>query len=112
MIPPLKVTPSSAELFHVAPLLTVTSPVNVFVPAVPVILSLPLIPPPTVVAPFTVKSKPAALKVVPLSIFKFPLIVVPTTVVVDAVPLNVRSPSIVVVPVFNVLTPLPDRVRL
>src|ERR1044072_7100706 len=63
VIPPLNVTFELPLLFQVPPAFTVTNPVNIFVPAVALMVKLPLVPPPMVVVPETVRLKPAALKV-------------------------------------------------
>jgi len=72
VIPPLKVTGELAEVFvQVAPAATVTKPVNNFVPVADVIFSAPLVPPPTVVVPDTVKLKAPTLSEHPFWIIKF-----------------------------------------
>ena len=53
-MPPLNVTGEFPELFQVAPVATVTSPVNIFVPVAEEIIKLPFVPPPTVVVPVMV----------------------------------------------------------
>lgn len=112
VIPPWIVIAELPELFHVAPELIVTRSVKVFVPVAEEMVSVPLVPPPTVVVPVTERAKPAAVKVVPLPTFKLPPILNPTTVVVEAVPLSVRLPDIAVVPVWRVFVPLVERLRL
>ncbi len=101
----------AAVLFHVAPLLTVRSLLKAFVPVAEDMVKIPLVPPPTVVVPVTVKAKPAAVKVVPSPTERFPLMVKPTTVVVDTVPLKVKLPVMAVVPVCRTSVPLPLNVR-
>ena len=62
VIPPLNVTGELAEVFvQIAPEAIVTRPVNIFVPVADVILSVPLVPPPNVVVPETVKLNPPTL---------------------------------------------------
>ena len=100
-----------AVLFHVAPALTVTSPLKAFVPVAEDMVRIPLVPPPTVVLPVTVKAKAPAVKVVPPPTTRFPPIANPTTVVVVAVPLKVKLPVIDVVPVCKVLVPEPESVK-
>lgn len=72
-----------------APLLIVTIPVNVFVPVAEVIDNVPLVPPPTVVVPVTVKAKAPAVNVVPFAITRLLPIVVPTPRETEADPLSV-----------------------
>ena len=55
VIPFLSSIAELPELFHVAPLATVTKPVNNLAPVAEDITRLPLVPPPTVGAPVTVK---------------------------------------------------------
>ena len=76
------------------------------------IVRVPLAPPPTVVAPETVRAKPAALKVVPFPMLRLPPTVKPTTVVAETVPLSAKLPLTDVVPVCKVTVPLPLKVRL
>ena len=70
--------------------LTVTNPVNVFVPVVEDINIVPLVPAPTVVVPVTVKLNPAAVNVVPLPILKFPPTVTTPVFIDVTVQLNVK----------------------
>src|SRR6266700_2130729 len=112
VIPPLKVTGELPELFHVPPVATVTRPVKILAPVADEMVRVPLVPPPTVVVPVTVRAKPPAVKVVPSPTLRLPLIVRPTTVVTETVPLKVRLPLIVVVPLCRVLAPLPLTARL
>ncbi len=102
----------AAVLFHVAPASTKTSPLKALVPVAEDMVRMPLVPPPTVVVPVTVKAKPAAVKVVPFPTVRLPLMVSPTTVVVATVPLKVKLPVIAVVPVCKTSVPLPLNVRL
>ena len=46
----------AAVLFHVAPALTVTSPLKAFVPVAEDMVNIPPVPPPTVVVPVTVSA--------------------------------------------------------
>ena len=55
VIPPRKLTAELIVSFQVAPEFTVTKPLKLFVPAVEEKVRLPLVPPPTVVVPVTVK---------------------------------------------------------
>ena len=73
---PPKLTISLAELFQVAPAAIVTSPVKVLAPVALLMTKLPVDPPPTVVVPVTVRSKPAAVKVVPSAMESAPPMVV------------------------------------
>src|SRR4030042_5644543 len=112
VIPPWKVTAEFAVvLAQVPPALIVTRPVKVFVPVAEDMVRLPLVPPPTVVVPVTVKAKPAAVKVVPSPILRLPVLPKSTTVAVVDDPLRVRLPPIVVVPACRVFAPLPLKVR-
>jgi hypothetical protein len=74
-----------AELFHVPPLLTVTFPVNVFVPLVLVILIVPAID----VAPVTARVNAGAVNAAPEFTVNVPLIVV-LTPSVDVPPAMMR----------------------
>ena len=56
VIPPWNVTPSFPELFHVAPVLIVTNPVNCRAALVAVIFRIPLAPPPIDVGPVAVNA--------------------------------------------------------
>ena len=112
VIPLLNANGEFPELFQVAPVLIVTRPIRIFVPVVDDTVRLPLVPPPTVVVPVTVKAKPPTVKVVPSPTLRLPLIVNPVTVVVVTVPLRVKLPLIVVVPVCKTSVPLPFKERL
>ena len=99
VIPPRKTTTSFPELFQVPPAFTVTRPSNLLPPGVEEIIKLPLVPPPTVVVPFTIMPKAGIVNDVPSPIDRSPFIVRPITVVVVAVPLKTKSPPITVVAV-------------
>ena len=124
VIPPFKVIASLIELFQVAPLAIVTSPVNVSVPVVEVMVRFPLVPFPTLVTPVTVNEYAPMLKVAPSPIFKSPFIVnVAAIVVVPALQVkllklvktvvgSVLFPANITVPVLGVqvLVPVPATV--
>ena len=74
VIPPQNVTAEFPELFQVAPPLTVTKPVKIFVPVAEEMVNPPLAPPPTLVVPDTVKAF-ATVKVRPSPMLRLPLIV-------------------------------------
>ena len=112
VMPPWKVTASFAEeLFQVPPLFTVTMPVKVLVPVAEEMAKVPVVPPPITVVPVTVRLYPAAVKVVPSPTMRLPPMASAATVVTLAVPLKLKLPPIVM-PFCNVLTPLPERMRL
>lgn len=110
VIPPRNVTAALALLFHVPPVDTVTSPVNAFAPP-PVIANVPLLPPPTVVVPPTLKAFAVELKLVPFPTVRFPPILNPATVTVAAVPDRVKSPATTDVLAIMVFVPLPDKTK-
>ena len=131
VIPPRKVTAEFPRvLAHVAPGLIVTKPAKSLVPVAELMFSVPLSPPPTVVAPVTVKLKPAEpnvvlspttrsapmVKATPFVAPAVPLkVTLPVTFVratngATAAPLKVRSAPTFVTPV-KVFVPLPDRVK-
>ena len=112
VMPPRKVAAELPELFQVPPALIVTKPVNILVPVAEDMFKVPVVPPPTVVVPVTVKAKAPAVKAVPFPMVRLPLMPKPTAVAVLAVPLNVKLPLIVVVEVVRVLALVPERVRL
>lgn len=111
VMPPRYVTAELPELFQVLPAAVVMAPTKILVPVAELITRLPLVPPPTVVVPLTVRSKPAAVKVVPSPIAKLPPIFKLTAVVVLAVPVSVRSPLMVVVVALKVLAAEPENMR-
>ena len=88
---------------------TVTNPVNNFVPVADEMVKVPLVPPPMVVVPLTVRANPATVKVVPFPIIRLPT-VKPTVVVAVALPLKVKLPVIDVIVVSNVFAPEPEKV--
>ena len=55
VMPPRKVTGEFPELFQVPPAATLTRPVKILAPVAEDTVRLPLVPPPTVVVPVTVK---------------------------------------------------------
>ena len=112
VIPRLNCIAEPIELVQVAPIAMVTSPVNNLAPVTDETVKLPLVAPPIVVVPVTVKANPAAVKPVPLPIIRLPVMVKPTTVFVEVVPLKIRLPVIAVVPTCSVFTPLPLIVKL
>ena len=96
VMPPLNVTGEfAAVLVHVPPAATVTRPTKVLVPVAEVIVRLPLVPPPTVVVPVTVKLKPATVNVVPSPTESAPPTVVAIPVVVFVLPLVLRLLKVV-----------------
>ena len=97
VIPPLNSTGELPELFQVLPAAVVTEPVNSLAPVAELITRLPLVPPPTVVVPVTVKANPAVVNVVPLPIERLPPTVKSAPVVAVAVPLKDRFPATVVI---------------
>lgn len=88
--PPLILIASLIELSQVAPEFRVTSPVNVFVPAVEEKVNLPLVPAPILVVPVTVKLKPPWLKVTLSSITRLPEMVIVFAEVLIPLPESVR----------------------
>jgi len=112
VIPPRKTGVTAAFSVHDAPVLTVTKPTKVLNGPVALEKTIdPLVPPPTVVVPFTVNAKPADVNVVPSPIERLPPMVMVATVVVDAVPLKDKLP-VTEVAALKVFAPLPERVRL
>jgi hypothetical protein len=110
VIPPRNSTVELMELFHVPPLAIVTSPPNTLEPVAEEKIKLPLVPPPTVVVPETVKGKPAAVKVVPFPIDRFVEIPRVAPVVKEDVPANDRFPLTTAEAVFvAVAEPLSDK---
>ena len=100
----------AAVLFHVPPALTVTSPLKALVPVAEDIVRIPLVPPPTVVVPVTVKAKAPAVKVVPSPTTRSPPIARAVAVDAVAVPLNVKLP-LTVVRLVRVFAPEPESVK-
>src|SRR5580704_9813648 len=70
------------ELFQVPPALIVTRPVNIFAPAAPDTVKFPLVPPPIVVVPVTVRANPPTEKVAPSAIVRLEFMVSAAAVVV------------------------------
>ena len=112
MIPPLKVTGEFPEFVQVAPDAIVTSPAKSGVADELLMTRLPLVPPPIVEVPATVKENPDTLRLHPSPIDRLPPIDIVATVVMEAVPPNIRLPPTEAVDAVKVFTPLPERIRL